>query len=217
MTMTRRQFLGAAGATLLAPIAGRVGPAFGQAPVDPASAARNRLVVIFLDGGNDGLNTVIPRADVAGSARYSVYRRARPKLGYQPGDSLLLDRGGDAAHALGLNKRLTTLHRFYRDGRVAIVQGVDYPKHNYSHFTSADVWHSGEPARAADTGWLGRHLDRVGTSEGELRGVGIGYKIPLMLNSQGGGGAAIASIGAMKFDDGTGDLARARHAAMMRF
>ena len=60
-SLTRRQFLarsgGLAGATILAPIVGRAGAAFGQAPVDPATATRNRLVMIFLDGGNDGLTT----------------------------------------------------------------------------------------------------------------------------------------------------------------
>ena len=221
MSLTRRQFLarsgGLAGATILAPIVGRAGAAFGQAPVDPATATRNRLVMIFLDGGNDGLNYVIPRGDVAGSARYSVYRKVRPALAYQPGDSLALDLAGDTDQMLGLNRRLTTLHRFYREGRVAVVQGVDYPKHNYSHFTSTDIWHSGEPERAPGSGWIGRHLDRAGVADGELRGVALGPRIPLMLTGQKRAAAAMTSIAAMKFGDGTDSVYEPRHAALARF
>src|SRR5947208_2479245 len=109
--LTRRQFLAtagsAAGVSLLAPIVGRVGPAFAQTGPDAATVTRNRLVVVFLEGGNDGLNYVIPRADVSGSSRYSVYAKARPSLAYKPADSLLLDRPGDVDQALGFNRQVT--------------------------------------------------------------------------------------------------------------
>ena len=67
---------------------------------------------------------------------------------------------------------LTTLHRL-SEARSRLC-GVDYPKHNYSHFTSTDIWHSGEPERAPGSGWIGRHLDRAGVADGELRGVALG-------------------------------------------
>lgn len=218
---TRRQFLARAGATtgaaVIAPIVGRAGTAFGQSAADPATAGRHRLVVVFLEGGNDGLNYVIPRGDVAGSPRLSVYRKVRPTLAYRPHESLPLDLAGDADHQLGFNRRLSTLHRFYKEGRVAIVQGVDYPKHNYSHFRSIDIWHSGEPERAGSSGWLGRHIDRAGIGDGELRGVALGSKIPLMLTGQRQAGAAMTSIASMRFSDGSSGVALSRHAALARF
>jgi uncharacterized protein (DUF1501 family) len=221
MAISRRQFLvgagASAGATLLSPIVGRVGPAFGQTAPNPATAGRNRLVVVFLEGGNDGLNYVIPRADADGTQRYSVYSKVRPSLAYAPADSLALDRASDAAHALGFNKKLSTLHRFYKDGRVAIVQGVDYPKHSYSHFASTDIWHSGEPEYAMGTGWLGRHVDRVGMGEGELRAVGVGSRVPLMIVGDKHGAAGIASVPGMHFADGTGAMSASRHAALLNF
>jgi uncharacterized protein (DUF1501 family) len=213
VTISRREFLIGAGAVAGASIVGVAGPAFGAAAVDPASKTRNRLVVIFLEGGNDGLNYVVPRGDVPGAPRLSVYRKVRPTIGYAPGKLLPLDRGADADQLLGFNPKLTHLHELYRAGRVAIVQGVDYPNHNYSHFASSDIWHAGNPANTS-TGWIGRHLDRVGVGEGELRAVAVSSKLPLMLQGRGVSGASIASIGAMHFRDGTNAGAIAKHNAL---
>jgi uncharacterized protein (DUF1501 family) len=212
-TVNRRQFLIGTGVLAGASIVGVAGPAFGAAAVDPASAKRNRLVVIFLEGGNDGLNYVVPRGDVTGAPRYSVYKRVRPTIAYAPAELLPLDRGADADQMLGFNPKLTHLHALYRAGRVAVVQGVDYPNHNYSHFASSDIWHAGNPTNTS-TGWIGRHLDRVGVGEGELRAVAVSPRLPLMLQGRAVSGASVASIGAMRFRDGTGPLAAGRHAAL---
>ena len=213
MPITRREFLIGTGAVAGASIVGVAGPAFGAAAVDPVSASRNRLVVIFLEGGNDGLNYVVPRGDVTGALRYSVYKRVRPTIAYAPARLLPLDRGADADQLLGFNPKLAHLHALYRAGRVAIVQGVDYPNHNYSHFASSDIWHAGNPTNTS-TGWIGRHLDRAGVGEGELRAVAVAQKLPLMLQGRGVSGASIASITAMRFRDGAGTVAAARHNAL---
>jgi uncharacterized protein (DUF1501 family) len=217
MALTRRQLIqaagGAAAAYAVLPAVARVGNAFGQAPAHPHAAHRNRLVVIHLSGGNDGLSTVIPTA----GRHYDVYRKVRPQLAFKPSQTLPLDRPGDAAHHLGLNAKLKTAHKLYRQGRMAIVQGCDYPEHSYSHFTSADIWHSGEPGRAPDSGWLGRHLDRAGIGEGELRGVGLGYELPLMLRGRQRSGIEIASIATARFGDGSSAIADARHDALALF
>ncbi|HVT76910.1 MAG TPA: DUF1501 domain-containing protein, partial [Acidimicrobiales bacterium] len=214
MSITRRQFLIGTGAVAGASFVGVAGPAFASAAVDPATAGRNRLVVIFLEGGNDGLNTVVPRGDVAGAPRMSVYRKVRPTLAYPASRLLPLDRtSDDDAQLLGFNPELTRLHAADRDGRVAVVQGVDYPNHNYSHFASSDIWHAGNPA-STSTGWLGRHLDRVGLGEGELRGVAVSPRLPLMLQGHGISGASIASIGTMRYRDGSSAVATTRHMAL---
>ena len=221
MTVTRRQLLGASGAAVglhvLAPVVVRAGAAFGQTGPNPSTRTRNRLVVVFLEGGNDGLNMVVPRGDVRGEPRYSVYRKVRPAIGYQPDELLPLDRPADRPHLMGLNPALPTLHKLYRSGRVAVVQGVDYPDHNYSHFTSSDIWQSGEPGMAQRSGWLGRHLDRAGIGEGELRGVGIGNALPLILRGNKRQGIGIASIGATLFSDGTGAAVDPAHEAFAAF
>jgi uncharacterized protein (DUF1501 family) len=133
MPVTRREFIvgvgGIAGVRLMAPVVARAGDGVGVAAVDPALADINRLVVIFLQGGNDGLNTVIPRADVGADKRFSVYQQVRPTLRFTPEETLSLNRSGDAGQALGLNPNLKTVHSLYTQNRVAIVHGVDSDRH----------------------------------------------------------------------------------------
>lgn len=220
MTLTRRQFLAGSGALtglgLLGPVVARTGLGFAQAAVDPATALRNRLVIIVQSGGNDGLNMVIPTADVAGAPRYSVYRKVRPSIGYDQSVVLPLDRLGDVDRAIGLNPKLPTLHSLYRADRMAVVQGVDYPNHNYSHFESMDIWDSGLPELSNDSGWIGRHLDRTGIGDGELRGVGIGTELPLLLRGRNIQGVEIAAL-PLRFADGTAAIGDRRHAAFKAF
>ena len=217
MSISRRQFVVGAGAGVLAPVAIRTVGAIGAVGPHPSTRTRNRLVVVFLFGGNDGLNTVVPRGDVRGAPRYSVYRKVRPEIAYLPNQVLPLDRPDDRSELMGLNAQLRTVHNLYKAGRLAIVQGVDYPNHNYSHFESADIWQSGTVEYGAGTGWLGRHLDRAGIGEGELRGVGIGRDIPLILRGQKRSGIGIASIGGTTFRDGAGGAADAAHKAFAGF
>jgi uncharacterized protein (DUF1501 family) len=222
VTLSRREFvvgLGAAtGIRFLAPIVVRAGAGLGEAVADPASAARRRLVVIFLQGGNDGLNTVIPTDDVAGAARYSVYKKVRPSISYDRGAALPLNlTSDDTARAMGLNPKLQTMHKLYTQSRMAVVQGVDYPKHSYSHFESTDVWQSGMPGNTNDSGWVGRHLDRAGIADGEIRGLGIGTELPLILRGQQRQGVEVQTIPSTKFMDGRDAVGTSRHQAFARF
>ncbi|MDQ1444846.1 MAG: hypothetical protein QOI20_1310 [Acidimicrobiaceae bacterium] len=218
--ISRRHFLaglgGLVGVQLVGPAVLRTGRALASF-VDPAASARHRIVVISLFGGNDGLNTVVPMADVGGANRRSVYEKVRPTLAYPTSVLLPLDRPGDADQALGLNPKLTTLHGLYESGQVAIVQGVDYPNHNYSHFTSSDIWQSGQPDRAPDSGWLGRHIDRVGIADGEVRALAFGTDLPLLLTGERETGALVTGIAETRFTDGTDPYADVRHQALARF
>lgn len=218
--ITRRHFIGGgvslAAINSLFPITGLVGDGFAALAADESSAARNRLVVILLSGGNDGLNTVIPRADVPGAPRLSVYRQVRPTLRYEPDQVLPLDRPGDVDHAVGLHPALQRLHGMYRAGRVAVVQGVDYPDHSFSHFVGTEKWESGQPESAPDSGWVGRHLDRDGIGAGELRAVAINSELPLVLRGREKQGVNIPGI-PMSFADGTDALGDARHTALAMF
>jgi len=221
MALTRREFIGRmavlAGSQFLPPIVFRAGEAFGQVEPDPDSATRNRLIVIFQQGGNDGLNMVMPRGDIPGAPRFSVYKKVRPALHYTPEQTLPLElTTNDADQMLGLHPSLTGLHQLYQQGRMAVVQGVDYPNHNYSHFTSTDIWHSGQPEKP-QTGWIGRHLDRAGVPVGELRGLGIGTELPLMLRGEQREGTEVQSVNQMRFLDGIGEAGNARHSAFARF
>jgi uncharacterized protein (DUF1501 family) len=112
----------------------------------PGSAGERVLVVINLQGGNDGLNTVVP---------YGLpdYYRYRPTLGIATGDVLSLDA------QVGLNPAMRSLKAMYDKGTVAIVQGAGYPTPDHSHFRSTEIWQTAVPERYELTGWLGRFLD----------------------------------------------------------
>ena len=209
MDVTRRTVLKGAGAAAalhaLAPYFTRA--AWGDA--DPRLAARRRLVVIDLGGGNDGLNTVVPRS----GARRAVYEKVRPSIALAPGSLLPLDRGGADDGSLGLHPSLATVHGMYAAGRVAIVQGADYPDHSYSHFVSNDIWQSGNPDNAGDSGWIGRHLDRTGVASDELRAVGIGGTLAHALRGETYSGTQVNALAATQFSEGTTPLGNARHVA----
>ena len=213
MAVTRRRFLEGAGAVAGA---GVLSPLFGTmawGDVDPQAATRRRLVVIDLAGGNDGLNTVVPRT----GPNRAVYEQVRPTIKLAWESLLPLDRGGPDDGSLGLHPSLTTLHQLYRQDRVAIVQGVDYPNHSYSHFVSDDIWQGGNPLNIADAGWLGRHLDRTGVAVGELRGIGIGGQLAHALRGRNHSGAQVNSLAETHFGDGQTAVANARHLVYGRF
>ena len=85
------------------------------------------LVVINFQGGNDGLNTVVPYG-------MQDYYRYRPSLGISPNDVLRID------DVVGLNPVLAPFKKMYDAANVAIVQGVGYPDPDHSHFRSTEIW-----------------------------------------------------------------------------
>ena len=104
------------------------------------------LVVVELNGGNDGLNTVIPPGD-------DLYHKARPTLRVEPKSVLKLD------DRVGLHPSMVDLHRLWDRGELAVVQGVGYPNPNRSHSRSMEIWQAGTPGPAPLEGWLGRARD----------------------------------------------------------
>ena len=113
-----------------------------------ASAEGKVLVLIFLEGGNDGLNTVIPLN------RLSAMSRVRPHV-FLPEDRLLELPGQN----LALHPSLSNFKSLYSEGRLGIVQSVGYPDQNFSHFRSTDIWMSGSDSNELVTnGWMGRYL-----------------------------------------------------------
>jgi uncharacterized protein (DUF1501 family) len=148
--LTRRDFLSrtAAGASFLS-LSGAVPGLFARAAESASAADQNDhvLVVVELAGGNDGLNTVIPFED-------DLYYKNRPTLGI-PKDQVL-----KLSDQIGLHPAMGLAQELFKDGKLAIVQGVGYPEPNRSHFRSMEIWHTASTAaKVPTTGWLGRVLD----------------------------------------------------------
>jgi uncharacterized protein (DUF1501 family) len=119
-----------------------------------AQGARSRnLVVVYLSGGNDALNTVVPYQD-------PFYYSRRPAIAVPAGQVLQI--GSDSSRqALGLHPRLTGLHTIFNEGRLAIVQRTGYSNSSRSHFQGIDIWGTANPNSTAGLGWLGRYLDTL--------------------------------------------------------
>lgn len=123
------------------------------------------FVLVQLEGGNDGLNTVIPIDDAPGFAQRTLYESARPSIGIAVSDLLDTEIGADPVkgNRLALHPSLAPLHDLYTGGNLAVINGVAYPNQNLSHFRSEDIWMSANPTGNAQYGWLGRYLDSVFT------------------------------------------------------
>ncbi|MDP6908678.1 MAG: DUF1501 domain-containing protein [Flavobacteriales bacterium] len=105
------------------------------------------LVIIQLDGGNDGLNTVIPY-------RSDIYYSKRPRLAISGSESLRI------TDELALHPALMGMRQLLDNGEMAIVNSVGYENPNRSHFRSTDIWETASNSdEYLNTGWIGRTLD----------------------------------------------------------
>ncbi|MFY0687111.1 MAG: DUF1501 domain-containing protein [Cyclobacteriaceae bacterium] len=152
--MKRRKFIKhTAHAAALPGILGSIGLSFGSTSVAKAAMQNamdtgKALVIIFMDGGNDGLNTIVPYSEL------SAMHQVRPHV-VLPEDRLIQLTGTD----LGLHPAWSGMKELYDEGKFKIIQSVGYPNPNYSHFRSTDIWMSGSDAdEYLNTGWAGRFL-----------------------------------------------------------
>lgn len=172
---SRREFLrntsalGAMGlAARLAPLGALATPAFAQqAPGDYKA-----LVCVFLFGGVDGNNLVVP-LDAAGYARYAAVRPATS--GIQLSQSALLPIQPAGAGPYGLHPALTELQALFSQGKLAILANVgplnapttrsDYlvnrPDNLYSHSDQIAQWQTSVSSGSSATGWGGRIADTM--------------------------------------------------------
>jgi uncharacterized protein (DUF1501 family) len=152
MLHTRRDFLQAALGTSTLMSLGSVVPDWLLRSAKAASQRDGRdtvLVVLQLTGGNDGLNTVVPYAD-------DEYGRNRPTLRLPTNELHKIDA------SLGFHPRMEAFSKLYKDGHLAIVQGVGCPNPDQNHERALRMWHTADPQRPqCPTGWLGRAVDRV--------------------------------------------------------
>ncbi|HTI51713.1 MAG TPA: hypothetical protein VL475_12200, partial [Planctomycetaceae bacterium] len=139
MLTTRREFLETAGLSFVS-LSTFAPHLFAQVAQESAVAGRNDnvLVVVELSGGNDGLNTVIPFEN-------DLYYKNRRTLGI-PKTSL-----HKLADGIGLHPAMEALAEQYKEGRVAIVQGVGYPEPDRSHFRSMEIWQTASTEKLPPT------------------------------------------------------------------
>ena len=138
------------------------------------------LVVLQLAGGNDAMNTIVPY----GNPKYYDHR---------PNVMVSQDQVLPINDEIGFNPNMAPIKKLYDEGHVAVIQGVGYPKGSRSHFRSMDIWHTCEPQKVGDEGWLGRVVrDLDPTQENVLTAVNFGRGLPRALVAPG---VPVASVG----------------------
>jgi uncharacterized protein (DUF1501 family) len=175
MKFTRRQLLKASAAVSAASAFPSIWWRAREArALEPCENGVN-IIIVQLEGGNDGINMVIPMTDgTGGNTNRTVYETMRPTIGIDVGNLSLPNLtptqiGNDPLHGghLALHPHMVGLKSLYDSGNLAVLLGVHYPNPNLSHFQSEDIWYRADPARTAgnSSGWMGRTMDQLCTSQ----------------------------------------------------
>ncbi len=145
--------------------------AYFMMPIDIVSLLNNsnldtclntskKLVLIQLQGGNDGLNTLIPLN------QYDEYFKLRPTIGLKYNNLIKLGLNSDTNKdsEIGLHPSLTGFKNLYDNGLMRIIQGVGYPTQDKSHFKSTDLWLTGGDGNPANnnnsSGWFAKFFEQ---------------------------------------------------------
>lgn len=148
--MKRRKFLKTAGTAVSVPVllnGMKLSAMPRSAMFNNMDESDRVLVLIRLNGGNDGLNMIIP------VDQYDGIAAVRNNIMIPESDILSLTDN------VGLHPVMSGVQNLYNDGRLGVMQAVGYPNQNRSHFRSTDIWTSGSPADEYwTTGWMGRYL-----------------------------------------------------------
>lgn len=138
------------------------------------------LVVIQLSGGNDAMNTVVPYTN-------GIYHDSRKAIHLT--EEHVIDLNG----TLGFNPSMGPMKNLWDDGKLAIINGIGYPKPNRSHFRSMDIWHTAESDHIANSGWLGRTIRELDPGgKNVITGINFGRGLPRALHCKG---VPVASVG----------------------
>lgn len=139
----------------------------------PGKAPRGDvLVCVFLRGGADGLNIIVPHGDTA-------YYAARPTINVAQPDArsaAVNNRSLDLDGFFGLHPALAPLLPVFQGRQLVAVHAAGSPDPTRSHFDAMDYMERGTPgSNTVGTGWIGRHLSSLDTGNtSPLRGIGWG-------------------------------------------
>lgn len=150
------------------------------------------LVCIFLTGGNDGHNTVVPISTA--QQGFNLYQNARADMGLARASLLPISNGNDI---YGLHPSLPEIQQLYNAGRAAVLANVgmlvkpikrsDYiipnnativPNALFSHSDQQGQWQTSIPTGLGSTGWGGRMADL-------LQGANSGATFPATASMSG--------------------------------
>lgn len=140
------------------------------------------LVVLQLSGGNDFMNTVVPYGD-------PLYYEFRKTVGIPQDKVLKID------DRFGFHPSLSPIKGLYDQGKVAIVAGIGYPQPDRSHFRSMDIWHTAQPEKPVEDGWLGKMIRELDPKKQNVcTGVSFGLGLPRAMQVRGTPAVSVSQL-----------------------
>lgn len=190
------------------------GSIWEAAIAEAAEPMQKSVVCIFLNGGNDGLNTIVP----VEPSEYAAYQAKRaniariigPSTGGQVGTTVMGGTGGTLAFGnpgvagTGNNGDTRGFDTLYGDGSggagsdLAVFPAADYTPANRSHFDSRDYWFAGA-LQKMQTGWLGRWLDAYGSQVNPLQAISLDSSLSKQIRSARAPVCAIQNLSGARF------------------
>ncbi|MDZ4837047.1 MAG: DUF1501 domain-containing protein [Candidatus Melainabacteria bacterium] len=163
--MNRREFLKAALLSSFSfPLINQHSWAFSNGKDDPNG---QKLVVVLLRGGVDGLNVVVPYGD-------NRYRQIRPTIALSRSNGLL-----DLDGYWGMHPALAALNPLWSAGSLAFVHSCGSPDKTRSHFDAQNYIESGVPGqKSVSTGWMNRLVSQLPSKQSPLRAISLGPVLP---------------------------------------
>jgi uncharacterized protein (DUF1501 family) len=139
------------------------------------------LVCIFLFGGNDSLNMLVP----TDNTEYQIYQNVRQNLAFAQDSLLPINPLNGVDYNLGLPSAMSSVQSLFGSGRLSFVSNVGpllapvtkqelmtniglAPPQLFSHNDQQDNWHTSRPDVPAVTGWAGRMADLIAEQSSSL-------------------------------------------------
>ena len=173
-----------------------------------AALDQNCLVLLYLAGGNDGLNTIVPNGDADwtaySAARGAIHRLRGPSATDRTGSTRLAGDAGDLlafANVMvsGGNGDSRGLDTLYADDALAVMPAVDALRYSLSHFDNSDIWFKASYDLNVKTGWLGRWIDRNGSADNPLQAISIDTALSKSIRTAAKPVCAIPSLNSLGF------------------
>ena len=182
------------------------------------------IVVLYLAGGNDGLNVLVPNdsADYLSyvGVRPSIHRLKGPSTAERVGSTALRGPGGAALafanvtvskngggdnsaprfNFTGVGGDGLGFDSMFGDGTggagsdLAIMPAVDAKQYNLSHFDNSDIWFRASNDVNIKTGWLGRWLEHHGSDVNPLQAISIDTALSKSIRTSAKPVSAISSL-----------------------
>lgn len=181
MNINRRKFLTSTSALTAGALAGNLGTWGVESASAAVGSGYKAIVCVFLFGGNDSNNMIIPVTDYA---QYAAVRTPASNVAITQAQLLQFPAAGKT---YGFHPSFSSLAPTYTSGKLAVIanagtliapltkaqyqSGMNRPQQLFSHSDQQNAWMGKVPGASVATGWGGRAADQpsvISASTGTL-------------------------------------------------